>query len=89
MFYQIVLIALAILNVYTFFLMAWDKRKAGKKGWRVPEKRFFTLAAIGGSLGVVLAMTVWRHKVSKFSFYAPVYAITLFQIIALGWVWRH
>ena len=57
----IVGIALVILNLVSFSLMAYDKHcaKAGKR--RVSEKALFIAAACFGGLGGVLGMAVCRH----------------------------
>ena len=39
-----------------FILMGYDKRKAKKNKWRVPESRMFFTAALGGSVGIWLGM---------------------------------
>lgn len=60
--------ALAVLNLISFGLMAYDKRcaKAGK--WRVPEKTLFLAAACFGGLGGVLGMLLCRHKTKHWYF---------------------
>ena len=60
--------ALAVLNLTSFGLMAYDKRcaKAGK--WRVPEKTLFLAAACFGGLGGVLGMLLCRHKTKHWYF---------------------
>ncbi len=60
--------ALAVLNLVSFSLMAYDKRcaKAGK--WRVPEKVLFLAAACFGALGGVLGMQLCRHKTRHWYF---------------------
>lgn len=77
-----------VLNLFTLLLMAWDKRQAANAGRRVPERRFFTLALCGGSLGVLAGMSVWKHKRQKRSFKYQVYGIILLQIIVLAWFGR-
>lgn len=74
---------LVVISIYAFFSMAWDKKKANKKAWRVSEKHFFVVAAIGGSLGVLFAMQYWRHKTQKWAFKGPIYGIIAVQILLL------
>ncbi|CAA6798738.1 MAG: Unknown protein [uncultured Aureispira sp.] len=78
---------IGICSLYTFFRMGWDKRKANQKEWRTSEKHFFIAAAIGGSLGVLLGMQVWRHKTQKWAFKLPVYSIVTLQLILLYLYW--
>ena len=60
--------ALAALNLFSFGLMAYDKRcaKAGKR--RIPEKTLFLAAACFGALGGVLGMQIFRHKTKHWYF---------------------
>lgn len=81
------LIWISICSFYTFLRMGWDKRKANQKAWRTSEKHFFIAAAIGGSLGVLLGMQVWRHKTQKWSFKLPIYGIVTVQLLLLYCYW--
>ncbi len=89
MFGYIFFAALAIFNIYTFVLMAWDKRAARKGKRRISEARFFSLALFGGSLGVLLAMPVFRHKNRKWSFRGRIYTIGVGQLLLLLFSWRY
>ncbi len=70
----ILLIYLLIINAAAFLLMLVDKRKAIKKAWRIPEATLLTFATIGGSLGALLGMSIFRHKTKhlKFSIGLPI-----------------
>lgn len=50
------------INIVAFALMGSDKARARKKKRRVPEKRLFGIAALGGALGIMLGMSRFRHK---------------------------
>lgn len=56
------------INLLSFFIMVADKKKAIKQKYRISEKFIFTLAFLGGSLGVYLAMYYARHKTKHLSF---------------------
>ena len=79
--------ALAILNLVSFSLMAYDKHcaKAGK--WRVPEKALFIAAACFGGLGGVLGMTVCHHKTRHWYFrlFFPLLLILQIALLAFGY----
>ena len=79
----IALIILALLNLVSFSLMAYDKHcaKAGK--WRVPEKALFIAAACFGGLGGVLGMTVCRHKTKHWYFRVFFPLLLAVQIVLL------
>ena len=80
--------ALAVLNLISFGLMAYDKRcaKAGK--WRVPEKRLFIAAACFGGLGGVLGMVLCRHKTKHWYFrvFFPVLLAVQIAILAAAYI---
>ena len=57
-----VLIYLLAINLIGFLAMGFDKVKAKKNFWRTKEKTLFTIAAIGGSIGAIIGMYVFRHK---------------------------
>ena len=71
------LIYLIIVNALSFLLMLIDKQKARKKKWRIPEATLLTVAAIGGSLGTLLGMYLFRHKTKhpKFTVTVPLLLI--------------
>ena len=64
----LVLIALAILNLMSFSLMAYDKHCAKAEKWRVPEKMLFISTACYGGLGGVLGMMICHHKTRHWYF---------------------
>ena len=74
---------LALLNLISFSMMAYDKHcaKAGK--WRVPEKRLFILTACFGGLGGVLGMIICHHKTRHWYFKLFFPMLLLIQIVLL------
>ncbi|MBR3494654.1 MAG: DUF1294 domain-containing protein [Clostridia bacterium] len=83
----IVLIILAILNLISFSLMAYDKRCAREGKWRVPEKTLFLATACFGGLGGVLGMTLCRHKTKHWYFkvFFPVLLAVQIALLAAGY----
>lgn len=71
---------LIIINVITFALYGIDKWKAVTRQWRVSEKKLIGLALIGGSVGAVIGMTVFHHKVRKWYFKLGIPAILVTQL---------
>ena len=53
---------LIVVNAAALVLMLIDKVKAKKKMWRIPERVLLGVSAIGGSVGGLLGMQVFRHK---------------------------
>ena len=77
---SILLYYLAIANGSAFILFGWDKYKALKSKWRIPEKTLLGIALLGGSAGAFIAMKCFCHKTlhKKFSWGIPV--VLLLQI---------
>lgn len=87
---------LVLMNVITFAVFGLDKWKAKRKVKnasvrRVPEKTLLLLAALGGSIGALLGMKVWRHKTLHTVFRLGVPLILALQILVpLGlWLYLH
>lgn len=80
------LIYLCIVNAIGFALMLLDKAKAKKNLWRIPERTFFLIACIGGSLGCILGMYTVRHKTKhpKFTIGMPlIFAVQVMAVILI------
>ena len=69
-----VLIYLITINALGFLLMLIDKQNAKKNAWRIPERVLMAVAAVGGSLGCLCGMYLFRHKTRhiKFSVGLPI-----------------
>ena len=78
-----IIIYLIIVNIVGFAIMGIDKRKAIKRSFRVPEATLFIIALIGGSLGSIIGMRVFRHKTRHWYFVVGMPAILLVQIALL------
>lgn len=74
---------LLIINVIGFFSMYLDKRKARKKLWRIPEATLFLIAIIGGSIGSIIGMHLFRHKTRHWYFVYGMPVILVLQIAAV------
>ncbi len=80
---QFFLLYLLLINAASFWVMLVDKTRAKKKAWRIPESRLFTLAALGGSLGIWGGMYAFRHKTRHRSFLWGIPAIVAAQGVML------
>ena len=56
------------LNLFSFAAMAWDKSLAKSRRQRVPERALLLLDLLGGSLGGMIAMYLFRHKTLHLKF---------------------
>lgn len=76
------LVYLLIVNACGFCFMLADKMKAKKNKWRIPEATLLGIAVIGGSLGVMCGMRLFRHKTLHIRFSIGVPVILALQVIA-------
>ena len=66
---QYVAIYYFLINLVLFVMMGNDKARAVKNRWRIPEAYLFIAALLGGAVGGLLGMHVYRHKTKKPAFY--------------------
>lgn len=79
---------LLAVNCVTFFVFWHDKRSAKKDRRRVRESTLLWLCAVGGALGGLLSMRLFRHKTRKkpFSIGVPVMlAVQVCLLLYLAW----
>ena len=81
--------ALAAVNISTFLVMLIDKVQASQEGRRLSERSLFLMTLLGGSVGMVCAMHLLRHKSRKLSFQLVVWFLVLIQISALFFLFVH
>ena len=77
---------LLAVNLAAFVLMGADKRRARRGAWRISEKALFLPAALGGALGGVLGMKIFRHKTRHWYFRFGFPLLLLAQAFGLGWL---
>ena len=76
-----VIIYIIAINIITFFVMFIDKKKAQHGRYRISEKTLFTLVLLGGGIGGIAGMYIFRHKTQKTKFVVGFPAILIFEII--------
>lgn len=76
-----ILIYLLVINLTTFLAMYIDKRKAKWGKWRTKESTLFTLVLLGGGIGGIAGMYIFRHKTKKTRFVIGFPAILIIEII--------
>ena len=72
---------LLLINASAFFLMLADKHKAKKHRWRIPERTLIGSVLLGGSIGALSGMYLFRHKTRHLKFTLGIPAILVMQII--------
>ncbi len=87
--WQIIVLAfIFIMSVVGFISMAADKQKAKKGKWRTPEATLFIIALLGGALGSVIGMQVFRHKTKHwyFALFMPLILVAQIALVAFLFV---
>ena len=78
---RLILIAyLCVVNIVAFAMFGIDKKRARKHQWRISEKALFISAIIGGSIGALLGMHIFRHKTKHWYFVIGIPVILIIQI---------
>ena len=60
--------------------MSNDKSRARKREHRIPEKTLFITAWLGGALGMLLGMQIFRHKTKHRAFTVGIPMILLLHV---------
>lgn len=77
---------LVIINLIGFISMYIDKRKAKKHKWRISENTLILIAFIGGSVGSLIGMHLFRHKTKHIKFYIGIPLILLLQMLFILYI---
>ena len=72
-----------ILNVLTYMIMHTDKHNARNGKKRISEASLLTVAAIGGSIGMLISMYLLHHKTRKLKFKVGVPVILILQVLLI------
>ncbi|MDU4697055.1 MAG: DUF1294 domain-containing protein [Paenibacillus sp.] len=80
-----ILVWFLFINAVAYLVMSDDKKRARQRRERIPERTLFLLAALGGALGVLVAMNAKRHKTKHFSFRVGIPLLLLFNAVLYGY----
>ena len=72
-----------VINIITFLVFGYDKWQAKKNKRRISEFKLLFLTSVGGTIGGIVSMYLFKHKTNKFSFILAFYAIAILQIVLL------
>lgn len=70
-------------TIITLLLFSFDKSQAMINRWRIPEWVLLFFTFFFGTLGAILGMILYRHKVQKKSFIIKFFIIVIIQILIL------
>lgn len=80
------LVYLLLMNAVGLLFMFVDKQKARRGLWRIPEATLMLIAALGGSVGSLTGMYLFRHKTRHPKFTIGIPAILIAQIALAIWL---
>lgn len=83
---------LAVVNATAFLCFGWDKHQARRHRRRIAERTLLLLAAVGGSLGAITGIYLFRHKTLHRRFTIGIPCLMLLQLMLAGlslWFWAH
>ncbi len=80
---QNIIIYVIAINLFTFFIMWLDKRKAKKGKWRIPENTLLILVLLGGGIGGIAGMYTFHHKTQKMKFVIGFPVILICEILLI------
>lgn len=78
---KILLSITGMLNLISFAVTGIDKYKSKHNKWRIKERTLFILAAVGGSIGVLLGIYAFRHKTKHMTFVVGIPIIIIIQVL--------
>ena len=81
-----ILLLLVAVNLVSFTLYGLDKLKAKKDLWRIRESTLLLIALLGGSVGALLGMEVFRHKTKHWQFKVLVPVFLVLHIALAVWL---
>ena len=68
--YLYFLVYCGAMSLVAFVAYMLDKIKAKKDKWRIPESTLLSLGFLGGALGALLSLELFRHKTKQWYFRA-------------------
>ena len=71
------------MSVVAFTLYVYDKAQALKNKRRVSENNLLFFTFIGGAIGSLVSMLLFRHKIKKPSFMIKFSIVVILQIVAV------
>ncbi|MBQ3552283.1 MAG: DUF1294 domain-containing protein [Clostridia bacterium] len=78
----ILLCYIFICSLACFIAFGADKKAAVNNSWRIPEATLLTMGFIGGALGGLIGMSLFRHKTQKIKFKLLMPLFLIFNIAA-------
>lgn len=78
---------LIVMSLITFFLYLCDKQRAKKNRWRIRESLLLGFGVLGGAVGAIAAMNIFRHKTKHRYFWVINGCAALVHVALLVFLW--
>lgn len=78
-----IIIYIIAINLFGLFIMFYDKRKAQKGQWRIKEGTIMIVTLLGGGIGTIAGMYIFRHKTKKLKFTIGLPTILITEIVLI------
>lgn len=75
---------LVVANLISFAMFGVDKQRARAGQRRISERDLLLSAAVSGTVGAWVGMSVFRHKTAKPSFQRKMVAVTVVDVAAVA-----
>lgn len=89
MILKIIILYLISINAVSTLMYVIDKHKAQKGKWRTTEFSLIMIAYLGGSIGALIGMYIFRHKTKHIKFRILVPLAFLIHIGIAIWFYMH
>jgi uncharacterized membrane protein YsdA (DUF1294 family) len=76
------------INLITLLVWGYDKFSSMKNSSRISEINLLLGVFLGGTLGGILGIFIFRHKISKRSFLLKFFGVAILQLIILRFILR-
>lgn len=85
---ELLIAYLVVINLVAIVLMYIDKQKAKKHQWRISEDTLIGVAILGGGIGALWGMHVFRHKTKHTKFTIGIPLILAAQALLVLYIIR-
>ena len=65
---MVLTVYIALMSVVLLVMMKADKERARRNQYRISERTLWVMALLGGAIGGVIGMQLFRHKTKHLSF---------------------
>ena len=85
MLYTLLLLYMLFINVVALIMYGVDKYKAVHSAWRISERVLLLVALIGGAMGAMIGMYLFRYKThhARFVVLVPLFLVAQLYLVYL------